>query len=124
MKQVPSSLRTWFVIHFVVDYLFAIPLFVAPAWLLSFFGFTVIDPVTARLVAAALFAVGGISLLSRTESMNVYNSLLKLKIIWSISAIAGLLVSLWQGAPVLLWLVVVTFGLFCGIWSYYFWKLR
>src|SRR3989344_7486708 len=107
MKQVPSSLRTWFVIHFVVDYLFAIPLFVAPAWLLSFFGFTVIDPVTARLVAAALFAVGGISLLSRTESMNVYNSLLKLKIIWSISAIAGLLVSLWQGAPVLLWLVVV-----------------
>ena len=124
MKQVPSSLRTWFVIHFIVDYLFATPLFIAPTWFLSLLGFTVIDPVTARLVAAALFAVGGISLLSRNESVNIYNSLLKLKIIWSVSAIAGLLLSLWQGAPVLLWPIVLVFMLFCGIWSYYLWKLR
>ena len=124
MKQLPPSLRTWFVIHFVVDYLFAIPLFIVPAWFLSLFGFTVVDPVTTRLVAAALFAIGGISLLSWNESVNAYNSLLKLKIIWSVSAIAGLLVSLWQGAPVLLWPIVLVFGLFCGIWSYYFWKLR
>ena len=93
MKQVPASLRIWFTIHFIVDYLFAIPLFIVPAWFLSFFGFTVIDPVTARLVAAALMGIGGISLLSRKESINVYNSLLKLKIIWSVSAIAGLLLS-------------------------------
>src|SRR3990167_5249218 len=85
MKQAPSSLRTWFAIHFVIDYLFAIPLFIAPAWFLSLFGFTVVDLVTARLVAAALFTVGGISLLSRTESVNTYKALLKLKIIWSIS---------------------------------------
>jgi len=124
MKQVLSSLRTWFLIHFIVDYLFAIPLFIAPSWFLSLFGFTVIDPVTARLVAAALFAVGGISLLNRNESANTYKALLKLKIIWSVSAIAGLLVSLWQGAPVLLWLVVVVFAIFCGIWSYYFLRLR
>jgi len=102
MKQIPSSLRTWFVIHFMVDYLFAIPLFIAPAWFLSLFGFTIIDFVTARLVAAALFAVGGISLLSSNASIETYKSLLKLKIIWSVSAIAGLLLSLWQGAPVLL----------------------
>src|SRR3989338_10556741 len=123
MKQVLSSLRTWFLIHFIVDYLFAIPLFIAPSWFLSLFGFTVIDPVTARLVAAALFAVGGISLLNRNESANTYKALLKLKIIWSVSAIAGLLVSLWQGAPVLLWLIVIVFALFCGIWIYYLNKL-
>ncbi|HLD80050.1 MAG TPA: hypothetical protein VJA18_05825 [Candidatus Nanoarchaeia archaeon] len=123
MKQVTSSLRTWFVIHFVVDYLFAIPLFVAPAWFLSLFGFTVVEPVTARLVAAALFAIGSISLLSSNESANTYKTLLKLKIIWSVSAIAGLLVSLWQGAPVLLWLIVIVFALFCGIWIYYLNKL-
>ena len=124
MKQFPVSLRRWFIIHFIVDYLFAIPLFIAPAWFLSLFGFTVIDPVTARLVAAALFAIGSISLLSRNESVNIYNSLLKLKIIWSVSAIAGLLVSLRQGAPVLLWPIALVFGLFSGIWSYYLWKLR
>jgi len=124
MKQPLTSLRIWFVIHFIVDYLFAMPMFIAPAWFLSFFGFTVVDPVTARLVAAALFAIGGISLLSRTETANVYNSLLKLKMIWSVSAIAGLLISLWQGAPVLLWTVTSVFAFFCGIWCYYFWKLR
>ena len=119
MKQIPSSLRTWFVIHFMVDYLFAIPLFIAPAWFLSLFGFTIIDFVTARLVAAALFAVGGISLLSSNASIETYKSLLKLKIIWSVSAIAGLLLSLWQGAPVLLWLVVLVFALFAVVWGYY-----
>lgn len=124
MKQVPTSLRRWFIIHFIVDYLFAFPLFIAPSWFLSLFGFTVVEPVTARLVAAALFAVGGISLLSGNQAVNVYNSLLKLKIIWSVSAIVGLLLSLWQGAPTLLWLVVLIFGLFSGIWVYYLWRLR
>ena len=99
-------------------------MFIAPAWFLSFFGFTVVEPVTARLVAAALFAVGGISLLSRKEAVKVYNSLLKLKIIWSVSAIAGLLLSLWQGAPVLLLVVVGIFILFSIACVYYLWKLR
>lgn len=120
MKQIPSSLRTWFILHFIIDYVFAIPLFIAPSWFLSLFGFTATEPVTARLVAAALFAVGGISLLCRNQSVNVYNSLLKLKIIWSVSAIAGLLLSLWQGAPVLLWPIVLVFAVFSGTWIYYF----
>ncbi len=124
MKQVPASLRRWFILHFFVDYLFAIPLFITPVRLLSLFNFTIIDPVTARLVAAALFAVGGISLLSSNEPSNTYKALLKLKIIWSLSAIAGLLLSLWQGAPVLLWFVILIFSLFCGVWIYYVQKLK
>src|SRR3989344_665518 len=124
MKEVPASLRVWFVIHFIADYLFAIPLFIAPTWFLSLFGFTIVDPVTARLAAAALFAVGGISLLAFKGSAEVYYSLLQLKLIWSISATVGLLLSLWQGASILLWFVVIIFSLFSGIWSYYLWRLR
>ncbi|MEK6939801.1 MAG: hypothetical protein AABX31_03670 [Nanoarchaeota archaeon] len=124
MKQVPSSLRTWFIIHFIVDYLFAIPLFIAPTWFLTFFGFTVVESVTARLVAAALFGIGGISLLSRNESVDAYKSLLKLKIIWSVSAIAGLIISIEQGSPASLWFVILIFTLFCGLWAYYLRKLK
>ena len=124
MKQVPASLHTWFIIHFIVDYVFAIPLFIAPSWFLSLFGFTVVDQVTARLVAAALLGIGGISLLSHKASAETYKTLLKLKIIWSASAIVGLSLSLWQGAPILTWLLVLLFAIFCSVWSYYWLKLR
>lgn len=124
MKKFPASLRTWFIIHFIVDYLVAIPLFIAPTWFLQFFGFTIVEPVIARLVAAALFGIGGISLLSHNGSIETYKALLKLKIIWSVSAIVGLVVSLWQGASALLWPVVLIFALFCGIWVYYLKRLQ
>lgn len=123
MKQISKSLRIWFILHFVVDYLFALPLFIAPSWFLPFFGITIVEPVTARLVAAALFAIGGISFISIRNPIDTYTPLLKLKIIWSISAIAGLLLSLWQGAPVLVWPIVLIFMLFCGVWIYFLRKM-
>ncbi len=55
--MVSKNLRTWFVIHFVADYLFALPLLIAPTWLLNLFGWQSIDPFTARLVGAALIGI-------------------------------------------------------------------
>ena len=54
VAMVPRSLRFWFVTHFVVDFIFAIPLLIAPVWFLTTFGFENPDPFTARLVGAAL----------------------------------------------------------------------
>ena len=53
--DVPTILRVFFMIHFFVDIVFAIPLFFIPIRFLEFAGWTTVDPVTARLVAAALF---------------------------------------------------------------------
>ena len=51
---VPLSLRNWFVVHFALDVVFALPLLLAPEWLLPRLGWLFVDPVTSRLVAAAV----------------------------------------------------------------------
>ena len=56
--MVPSSLRSWFVVHFVADIVFALPLFLAPQWTLTLLGWRAVDPIATRLVAAALFGIG------------------------------------------------------------------
>ena len=121
--KVPKSLKTWFLVHFIIDYIIAIPLFFFPVYSLTLLGLETIDPVTARLVAAALFAVGGISLLAKEKSKETYNTLLTLNLIWSGTAILGLLLSIFQGYPKILWVFVVIFGIFFEIWYYYKKKL-
>ncbi len=79
--MVPSSLRTWFVIHFLADVIFALPLFLAPRWTLSLLGWPAVDPLATRLVAAALFGIGIQSLLGRGEGAAAFRALLNLKII-------------------------------------------
>ncbi|HIJ11950.1 TPA: hypothetical protein HA278_07875 [Candidatus Woesearchaeota archaeon] len=119
MKEVPQSLRSMFLIHFIIDMVFAIPLFIAPTWFLGLVGFTIIDPVTARLVAAALFGIGGASYFTYRKGKESYNILLTLKILWSGTAIVGLVLSIIQGAPSITWLFVALFAVFLGIWVWY-----
>ena len=61
--MVPKNLRTWFVIHFIADYAFGLPMLIAPVWTMTLFGWIIIDPATTRLVGAALLGIGGESLL-------------------------------------------------------------
>jgi hypothetical protein len=116
---VPRSLRTWFTIHFVVDVLFAFPLMIAPMAFLKALGWSVIDPFTARLVGAALAGIGGASFLSRNEDVSVFRALLNLKIIWSITALIGMIVTLVSGAPQIGWGVVSLYLLFGIVWIRY-----
>ncbi|MEN8242533.1 MAG: hypothetical protein ABFS17_11465, partial [Chloroflexota bacterium] len=96
--QVPQALRTWFLIHFIVDLLFAIPLMFAPERMLSLVGWQTIDPFTARLAAAALFGIGIESYLARNAKVESFRSMLNLKIIWSLSAVFGISLSVIEGA--------------------------
>jgi hypothetical protein len=121
---VPPSLRRWFVVHFWADIVFAVPLFVAPAPVLRTLGWNAVDPVSARLVAAALFGIGIASLLGRGEGLDAFRALLRLKCIWSAAAIAGLLLSLAQGAPLLVWGFVAIFAAFAAVWNTYRIRLR
>jgi thiol:disulfide interchange protein len=123
--MVPRSLRFWFVIHFVVDFIFAIPLLVAPVWLLTLFGFESPDPFTARLVGAALLGIGGESLLGWEGSAEAFRAMLNLKIIWSLAAISGIILTLlFNGGPFMAYLVLLIFAGFSGLWMYYRFLLR
>lgn len=117
--MVPPSLRIWFVIHFVADMLFAVPLLLVPEFLLGFFGWSCVDLISARLVGAALVGIGVQSLLGRNESVETFRSFLNLKIIWSATATLGILASMLQGAPPFGW---AFFGIFLGfnlVWTHY-----
>jgi hypothetical protein len=117
---VPKSLKTWFTIHFFIDYVFGIPLLFVPAWTLGLFGFdlTVGGVLTARLVGAALIGIGGISLLHK-KSKDVYQTLLDLKLIWSSAAILGILITLIQTGEKILWLFLGLFMGFFLLWGWY-----
>lgn len=125
MKINKSSLwlSRFFILHFIVDLTFAIPLLFWPEALLSFFGWPVVDPIMTRLVAAALFGIGIESWLGRNGSRESFKAMLNLKIIWSSAAIAGILLSLRETpATLLVWFVLFTFVAFNILWVY--WRLR
>ncbi|MBL7022382.1 hypothetical protein ISR92_03640 [Patescibacteria group bacterium] len=122
MRIITKSLRIWFIVHFVVDFLIAIPLFIAPIKILTIFGFTDINSLLARLVAAALFGIGGASLLINKGNADSYNALLSVKVIWSFMAIVALLISLLESLNIFVIFILIIFVIFSITWIYY--KLR
>ncbi len=123
MREVPDSLRRWFVVHFIIDLIFGLPLLLFAEWTLRLFGFMVVEQVTARLVGAALLGIGGVSLWVRMEGREVFRTLLRLKLLWSGSAIIGLGLAIILGAPVMTWLFLGVFVGFFLLWMYYYQKL-
>ena len=117
-----SGLKTWFVVHAAIDYIFGLPLLLIPIKFMTLLGWQTIDPLTTRLLGAALIAIGTISYITRNEDTNVYRNILKLKITWSVTAILGIILTIIQGAPKLIWAILIIFILFTAIWNYYFIK--
>ncbi|MDP3793996.1 MAG: hypothetical protein Q8R07_04580 [Candidatus Uhrbacteria bacterium] len=130
LSEVPASLRAWFVSHFFVDMVVAVPLFIFPVQVLRMFGWMDVDVLAIRLVAAALFAVGGTSFLVRDATADVYRHMLDLKIIWSLVAMVGILISSWRegvsrhGPSAAHAAIFALFLLFFIVWFYYRFRLR
>ncbi|GAB4423845.1 MAG: hypothetical protein Kow002_13430 [Anaerolineales bacterium] len=122
--SVPNSLRTWFVIHFTADMLFGIPLLFFPRVLLPLLGWTTYDPMTSRLVGAALMGIGIESLLARNASAATYRAMLNLKVIWASSALFAIGAALLEGAPPMGWVFLGIFFVFWCVWVYYRLKLK
>lgn len=125
MNTVPKTLRTLFVVHFLADISFAVPLLIVPESFLSVLGWNVVDPFAARLVAAALFGIGTESLLSRNAPPESFRSMLSLKIIWSSAAILGMLLTIIQYPRfrmITSYAFMLVFIVFNIVWVY--WKLR
>lgn len=123
-QDVPVGLRRWFVVHFTVDLLVAVPLFIAPRAVLGLLGWIEIDPAMSRVVAAALFAIGIQSLLCRNQPRLIFLAMLNLKLIWSSFAILGILISVLQGAPPVAWGFLGVFVGFSAVWWRYWLLLR
>ena len=123
-NDVPRSLRVWFVVHFIADIVTAVPLFVAPREFGSLISLPSVDPLTARLVAAALVGIGVESLLSRNATRGSFRTLLRLKVLWSAAAGAGTALTIAGGAPPAAWGVLAIFVAFNALWLRYLLLLR
>jgi hypothetical protein len=121
---VPPGLRTWFVIHFMADMLFGIPLLFFPQTLLNLFGWTTYDPIMTRLVGAALMGIGIESLLGRNASVNTFREMLNLKVIWASSALFAFAVGIAEGAASIVWGLMGIFAVFWCVWVYYRLKMK
>lgn len=119
---VPRALKCWFVVHGVVDWTFAVPLFLFPDAFLRALGWTVVDPMAARGVAAALVGIGTQSLLARNSTRAVYRELLSLKILWSFTATLGFAWTALSVGPPSGWVFVAIFAFFNVLWMY--WRRR
>ncbi|MBT3230768.1 hypothetical protein HN358_03230 [Candidatus Uhrbacteria bacterium] len=117
--KVPSSLRKWFIAHFVTDMIFAIPMFLAPVWVSGLLGIEDENTLTIRLIGAALFAIGGTSLSVHKSGVEVFRAMLKLKIIWSAFAILAIMISLLSEFSTTLLAILIVFGIFSTTWLYY-----
>ncbi|MEK6948531.1 MAG: hypothetical protein AABX19_04805 [Nanoarchaeota archaeon] len=110
-------------IHFIIDYIFGILLIISPEFILKIFNWTTIDPITSRIVGAALIGIGSISLLERNSTIETYKVLLKLKIIWSSLAILGILLSIKESSKSI-WIIFMIFLIFNILWIYYYRKIN
>jgi hypothetical protein len=122
--NIPASLRRWFVVHAIVDYLAGIPLLLFPEQVLGLVGWPTIDVLAARLVGAALLGIGGVSFIARAAGRESYRNLLALKILWSGAAMIGILLSMRAGYPAAGWAVLALFAIFASAWWYYYVRLR
>ena len=122
--MVPDWIRRWFVIHFAVDWLVGLPLFIAPEALLRLFGWHPIDPLSTRLFAAALLGIGGQSFIGRNARLAEFRGMLNLKLIWAAAAVVAFLISVLTRGPALAWLGLATFIAFFGLWLYWALRLR
>lgn len=121
---VPDALRRWFIVHFVADVIFAAPLMVAPVAFLTALGWDSVDPISARLVGAALIGIGVESWLGRDRSASSYLTMLRLKVLWSASACVGIFVSMLQGAPAMGWAFFAIFAGFNTLWLTWYRRLK
>lgn len=123
----PRGLKRSFVLHFIIDMLFGIPMMVAPVWTMSLFGWETVDPIMTRVVAAALFGIGIESWLVRDQPLAAFMGMLNLKILWSTAVVVGGTVSLLQGAqgaPLMGWGLIGVFVVFNVLWVYWWFEAR
>jgi len=123
MKDSHRTLRTAMLVHGILDLLGAIILLVYPKIITIAQPSLSINYYAERVVAGALFAVGGTSIYAWTfNTRQRFVDLLVLKAIWSCTVVLGVMVTFLErpdlvGVPTIITLLIFVLG--AGIWTGY-----
>jgi hypothetical protein len=146
-KQISKGLRNLFFVHAIVGAIFGIPLFLFPGrfltlvgwrpeWVelpplelgLSIPGTTFVDPVTTRLLGAAMIALAFSSLLGwRASDWSELRYLVALEAIFCVLGVIGILIPLprlgWT-MPTIGWVTMILLAIFAMAWVVVWWQYR
>ncbi|HVX97911.1 MAG TPA: hypothetical protein VHK47_23555 [Polyangia bacterium] len=122
--DVPRTLRTWLLVHAAVATAAGLPLLAAPELALGRIGWTCVDPVSARLLGAALLALGAQSFFVRDAGVPLTRAVLRLNLVWSLASAVGLFVGIGASAPNAAWIALSTQIAFAGVWLHHAIRFR
>ena len=122
--EIAPSLRAWVVLDAALNSCSGLPLLLFPEAILPRLGWTVVDPLTTRLLGAALIAVGITLWRLRGAGALEYRLLLGLQVLWSGAAVLGAGIAIGRGAPPAAFLILAVYLAFFGVWSHHAIRLR
>jgi hypothetical protein len=80
--------------------------------------------VSARLLGAALLAIGAQSYFVRDASVEITRAVLRLNLVWSLASAAGLFVGVGANAPSAAWIALSAQIAFAGVWLHHAIRFR
>ncbi len=118
--DVPASLRLWLMGHALGCWAAAVPLLVAPQWLLGGSAGAVVP----RIFGAGLIVVGTASWRVRHFGMAAHRVITRMNLFVAAGATVAFLFAIGRGAPSRAFALLATYVALTGVWSYYVIRLR
>jgi hypothetical protein len=118
------GLRNTFLAHFVVSLIFGLSLYFMPKTYESITNWDPIDPAFAHTMGAALLGLAVSSYLGfRASTWDQVRIIVMQEIVFTIlGALAGLYLVFTVGAPAMIWMNILIFAVFAGLWVYFYLK--
>jgi len=123
-KQIPSGLKTTFLVHFIVALIVGLIYLLIPDVQGNLVGWPIKEPTVYRLIGAAILGFGTSSWLAYKETAwEKVKIVVQMEIVWTI---LGTLVNLWgqifAGLPAVGWVNVVILGGFAVAFSVFYFR--